>query len=347
MIVKLRRAAVAVAVALCAPVVAIAGPSGTAGAAPTVTLSVTHGPPGTEITVSSPDCIVVDDSPRFLVAHLYSGTGADRRLAADGGQFLADASTPLIVPDWIDPATPATVEARCIDFGIDPPISDEDTGPIEIDPTSTDYEPVAFDVEPSTGPSVQTRTFSRTSLRAGQGFRVSSEGCTLPGATVAGDPSALDEDTGVSNSASGGGSSEADNAAVATRSPRDMARSLARGSSTRVTRSHGKATVHRTRSTALTNRSGRALTDDGFVDTSVSPDANGDWTFTDTAGFTNGVVEGSATCGDPFAEGFAYDSQIVRVQVGTPGVGPPILPGPPAPSPPPANAIPGNPNFTG
>lgn len=82
-------------------------------------------------------------------------------------------------------------------------------------------------------------------------------------------------------------------------------------------------------------------------DVSEEPNDIAPGTYTDNAGFSDGIVEGFVTCGDPFVDGFAYDPQIVRVQLQTGGTAPLPLPDTPPGTPPPANAVPGNPTFTG
>ncbi len=487
MIVKLRRAVLVAA--LCLPAVAIAGPSGPAAAAPTFKVSTNHGPAGTEITVTAEGCLEGGDSFNNLQALLISGTAPNERLAASGGQFQPGMALKLVVPDWIDPSDPAVIEVRCLTYP-DPEAPKDGSGPgitTFYPEIGTTYEPVAFDVEPGTGPSRQTRTFSRTSLKTGQAFRVSSSGCTLPGAKFAGvivsqgsdlsgrtlsrdgafgqgevDGSSFDVDT-VMSGGSGigyGVSKTNDEPPVVTdvaEYPMDLApgtyvatpvcaggkddrnptvlsfepqliqvtgtspvgaldltvapdtdkvtfagsgctagsvdivlkarsaeelssdfgdpfpdgsggsstdASAQRASmaaaglsrpSTRVTRSHGTTTVRRVRRSLPVRRAGhadRALADDGTVETSVSPDVNGDWSFTDVAGFDNGIVQADAICGDPSGDGFVYNSQIAKVAVPAPPTPEPPAPAPapilpPPPAPLPANAIAGNPNFTG
>lgn len=128
-----------------------------------------------------------------------------------------------------------------------------------------------------------------------------------------------------------------------------MAATGLRRQSTRVTGSTGTTTMERVRRSAPTRRAvraDRALSDDGTVQTSIIPDTNGDWSFTDTAGFDNGIVQADATCGDPLGDGFVYNSQIAKVAV-PPAPAPGPEPPAPAPTPPAANAVPGSPTFTG
>ncbi|MGI8754968.1 MAG: hypothetical protein ACR2MB_03740 [Acidimicrobiales bacterium] len=101
-------------------------------------------------------------------------------------------------------------------------------------------------------------------------------------------------------------------------------------------------------------RSTRTIADGPSIAT-VTPDADGTWSYTDDLAFDQGFVEVTATCGDPFADGFAYDVQGVEVQ-GAPANPPvpvtepptvdggaPVLPGQPAP----AIPVAGSPSFTG
>jgi hypothetical protein len=163
-------------VALLAPVLAIAG-SAPAGASTVDTsdlmVSATSGAPGDRIEVSSASCVDDDDTGRALLIRLISGTAPDEVLAGAGGAFDGEPGS-LVVPDWLDPAHPAVIEAQCEDFDF---TTESDT--------FVDYAPVAFDVLPGAGPSVQSRTYSRTTLLAGQAFSVSGEGCTLPDADYA------------------------------------------------------------------------------------------------------------------------------------------------------------------
>lgn len=157
-------------------VVATSAPS---AAAPTVTLSATSGGPGTRVEVSAPDCTLdgSGDSEGFLIALFVSGTAPNERLAGVGADNEGDGTATIVVPDWLDPGQPATVEAICRTFDF--------SGDAEDPFSEVDYEPAAFDVEPGVGPSTQTRTFSRTSLLVGQGLSVDAEGCDLPGVDFA------------------------------------------------------------------------------------------------------------------------------------------------------------------
>jgi hypothetical protein len=141
-------------------------------------VSTVAGPARTEVTVTSPSCPTGDldsDTVGFLQARLISGTAPNEVLAGFANEFLGTTAT-IVVPDWIDPDQPAVIEAQCTLLTL---VGDE-----VIDETF-DYDPVAFDVEASAEPAVQQRTFSRTSLLAGQAFEVAGSGCFLDGADTA------------------------------------------------------------------------------------------------------------------------------------------------------------------
>jgi hypothetical protein len=141
-----------------------------------LTLSATSGVPGDEITATSASCDVGEsgDEYRFLSVRLIAGTGADAKLAGiaigDG-----DVDATFVVPDWVDPLDDAVVEGRCItiDFSSEQPSASE-----------FEYDPIPFDVQPGLGLPVQQRTYSRTSLLAGQAFQVDSSGCFLDDADI-------------------------------------------------------------------------------------------------------------------------------------------------------------------
>jgi hypothetical protein len=142
-----------------------------ASAAPP-TVSVTSGAPGTVVEISAADCETEDpdgDVFMFLGVRLLSGTAPDEVLAGAGGSELGVAT--VVIPDWVDPADPASIEATCTIFDFE-----------EEEPLTTAYDPVAFDVLPGVGAPTQLRTYSRTSLMAGQAFEVEGEGCNLPDA---------------------------------------------------------------------------------------------------------------------------------------------------------------------
>ena len=104
----------------------------------------------------------------------------------------------------------------------------------------------------------------------------------------------------------------------------------------------GPAPVHR--------GSSLSLAADGFGQGAATPDPTGAWSLTDVVGFDDGYADAYATCGDPFAEGFRYDPQVVIVKslpvdppppTTTPATTVPVVPSPPA------AAIPGNATFAG
>ena len=90
----------------------------------------------------------------------------------------------------------------------------------------------------------------------------------------------------------------------------------------------------------------RILSDQSFVDIAAAPDADGAWQVDEATDFDEGIVMATAFCGDPFADGFAYDPQGVSVQVPEPTTTVPTVPTtvPPAP---PANAVQGTPDYAG
>lgn len=427
-------------------------------------VSVANGPAGTQIEVSSASCVTDDPESaleRFLSAQLISGTAPNEVLAGAGSSF-EDGTAVLTVPDWIDPADPAVIEARCIEI---------DFSAEEITEVVTPFDPVAFDVEVSVDPSVQATTFSRTSLKAGQGFAVDGEGCFLPGAefgavdVVAGDDLSgrnmgeyitsggdfLDGDafralTAMSNGSFGWGISQSGDeppeveiveetptdipAGIYTAlpycateegelllfepqlleitgdapfgdidlivapestvaefvggsctvgnveaellgndaaeileelpfsAPADMAGSeaLRRSAPTATAEAFASEApeapatdglVRRSNATLLAANGGtKALADEGFLATTVTPDGSGAWALSDDAGFPIGVVEGYAFCGDPLEEGFLYDPQVAAVQV-TPPAPTTTTTTTTTPPSPPANAVSGTPTYAG
>jgi len=68
---------------------------------------------------------------------------------------------------------------------------------------------------------------------------------------------------------------------------------------------------------AEARRAPGGLADDGFLEATADTDAGSGWSITESAGFERGIVEAQATCGDPFADGFVYDDQIVEVDAAT------------------------------
>jgi hypothetical protein len=136
-------------------------------------LSTAAGPAGTEVTATSASCdpVETDDYVRAITVRLIAGAGSDQVLAGVAVGY-GDQDATIVVPDWVSPDEPATIEATCleIDFG---------SGGSE---TTFTFDPVAFDVEASVDPGVQARTYSRTSLQAGQAFAVEGSGCFLDNA---------------------------------------------------------------------------------------------------------------------------------------------------------------------
>ncbi|MCU1369933.1 MAG: hypothetical protein JWO77_1127 [Ilumatobacteraceae bacterium] len=141
-------------------------------------VSATSGAAGTEVTVTSASCDTAAEGNvfRYLNVRLLAGTAPDQVLAGSA-LGIENEEAIIIVPDWLDPTEPAVIEAQCIEFEL----SDEDEAP----PLQTlfTFDPVAFDVEASPGAPVQERTYSRTSLLAGQAFSVEASGCFLSDAS--------------------------------------------------------------------------------------------------------------------------------------------------------------------
>ena len=98
----------------------------------------------------------------------------------------------------------------------------------------------------------------------------------------------------------------------------------------------------------------RLLDDDSFSLQDVTPDSDGFWAIDDAVSFDHGIVDGFATCGDPLADGFVYDPQIVEIEV---AVEPPPTtttttttttpPSTPPVAPPPAVAVAAVPTYAG
>lgn len=165
--------------AVAAAVLPIAADQGVAGAVDQdLVASATSGEAGDVITFSSASCVDDPDAGiyRSVLVRLISGTAPDEVLAGAGAGYDGTDAT-IVIPDWIDPSAPAVVEAGCAELDV--------SGPDEVQ-TVADFNPIPFDVLPSVDPAVQTRTFSRTSLLAGQAFAVQGTGCTLAKATYAG-----------------------------------------------------------------------------------------------------------------------------------------------------------------
>lgn len=92
----------------------------------------------------------------------------------------------------------------------------------------------------------------------------------------------------------------------------------------------------------------RALGDADIVEFEVLAVADGSWAVTDEVTMDRAIVDGQAACGDPLADGFLYDPQIVEVEA---AVAPPTTTttttAPPPAAPAPANAVPGRPSYAG
>lgn len=165
---------VAAAAGLLVPAAIDAGPASAVDQ--DLALTATVGVPGDQVTASSASCDVTTDGDqlRYLSVALVTGTGPDAALAgiAIGTE---DQDATFVVPDWADPADDAVVQARCItvDFSGEEPVSSEFA-----------YDPVPFDIQPGVGLPVQARTYSRTSLLAGQAFQVDGSGCFLDDAEI-------------------------------------------------------------------------------------------------------------------------------------------------------------------
>jgi len=151
-----RRNAILLALGLLAPLALVDSPAGAIDQ--DLVASVTAGPPGTTITVSSASCTDPVDDNAYLMASLYVGTAPNQQIAAFGSGSTGSAT--LTVPDWVDPDQPAVIEASCELYS-----DNGNDGYLE-------YDPIAFDIEPGSGTPVQVRTFSRTELLAGQGLTV-------------------------------------------------------------------------------------------------------------------------------------------------------------------------------
>jgi hypothetical protein len=82
------------------------------------------------------------------------------------------------------------------------------------------------------------------------------------------------------------------------------------------------------------------------LDTTVTPDADGNWSVEWDAGIDHGDVLAFAQCGDPFADGFAYEVQDAAIDIPPPMEATPIAE-PAAPTAPGATPIAGRPDFTG
>lgn len=140
-------------------------------------VSATSGEPGTLIDVTSASCVEDADTLRYLTVLMISGSAPDEVFAGIASGY-EDEPAVLVVPNWVDPDAPLSIEATCTEVTFDP-----DTG--EESETEFAYTPVAFDVLPAVDPVVQTVTLSRTQLQAGQAFLASGTGCDLVGADYA------------------------------------------------------------------------------------------------------------------------------------------------------------------
>jgi len=157
----------------------VTAPAGAAaGIDHSTTLGIrTSAPPGTQIYVST-HCNSGEDADgtsylRVLTAQLVVGAPGHEQLAAVQSQG-ADGEAELTIPDWVDDAQPAEVRSQCF--------TTVSTG----EEITEELDPATFDITPGTGPSVETRSFSRTTLSVGQAFTVASDGCDLPSAEFAG-----------------------------------------------------------------------------------------------------------------------------------------------------------------
>lgn len=170
-----RRLLIPAAIALLWPV-ATAAPSGGA-VEPDLVVSATSGAARSVIEVSSASCVDDPDGSiiRYLSVRLVSGAPGSEVLAGAGTGGEGEAAR-FVVPDWIDPADPAQIVARCLefDFTFDTPGGD-------IPSVAVPYDPVAFDVLDPTEPAVQAVAYSRTALATGQGFVADLQGCFLEG----------------------------------------------------------------------------------------------------------------------------------------------------------------------
>lgn len=159
-----RRTAVLLAAGLLAPLVLTSAPAG-AALEQDLVASVTAGPPGTVVTLSSATCVAGGDDEAYLDLVAYSGTAPSEKLAGFGSG--TEGSATITIPDWVDPDQPLSIEGECYQY------SNELGGH-----DSITYDPIAFDVEPGGGGTpVQVPTFSRTSLLSGQSTLVTGNGC--------------------------------------------------------------------------------------------------------------------------------------------------------------------------
>lgn len=163
-----RTGSILFATGLMAPALVLAGHSAAGAVDQDLVLSATSGAPGTVVSASSASCGSDPDGEieRYLRIQLISGTAPNERLAGIGTGLFGDPAV-ITVPDWVDDAEPAIIEAECLSYSW-----------YDDDVTAEAYDPVPFDIDPGVGPATQTRTVSRTRLRAGQALSVSAVGCT-------------------------------------------------------------------------------------------------------------------------------------------------------------------------
>jgi hypothetical protein len=173
-----RRLVAILAVGLLVPV-ATSSPS--AGAVEQdLVVSATSGSARDVIEVSSASCVEEPDGSffRFLSVRLVAGAPGSEVMAGAGSSSTGEAVR-VVVPDWVDPLEPASIEAVCFEF--DSALLEED-GEVEGVPVA--YDPVAFDVLDPSEPVVQAAAYSRTSLLVGQALEIDLEGCFLEGELV-------------------------------------------------------------------------------------------------------------------------------------------------------------------
>ncbi|MGN6693277.1 MAG: hypothetical protein ACTHN0_03795 [Aquihabitans sp.] len=153
-----RRHAILLALGLLAPLALVDAPAG-AALEQDLTASVTAGPPGTTITLTSATCVPEgSDGEAGLNVSLFVGTAPNQQIAANG--YSSEGSATLTIPDWVDPDQPAEIQGSCYQYN-------DQGGEDDIE-----YEPIAFDIEPGSGTPVQVRTYSRTELLAGQALNI-------------------------------------------------------------------------------------------------------------------------------------------------------------------------------
>lgn len=163
-----RRNAILLTLGLLAPLALVDAPAGAIDQ--DLVATPTAGPTGTVITVSSASCTDPSEENAYLDVSLYVGTAPNEQIAAYGTGSTG--SVTLTIPDWVDTSQAATIEASCELFS-------------ENDDEYLEYDPIAFDLEAGGGTPVQVRSYSRTSLLAGQGLVVAGScGPDLANASV-------------------------------------------------------------------------------------------------------------------------------------------------------------------